>query len=143
MTYGMAKYMLYAEYISKRAGTFIAALAVLSACANGANVASPMDDTDLAAAQQPQPPAPVFVQSDLLGRSAQELDARLGQPVLVRAEGSGELRTYDFADCALLVLLKQGEGAVKQSALLYAGAKHADSQKPSLDSCLARGPTPS
>lgn len=91
------------------------------------------------AAKPPLPSRPAFVAADLAGKDAATLDALLGAPDLTRAEGAGEFRRYDLADCALVIILYPDERGAKRSVRLDAGALDTAAEKPDLDRCLARG----
>ncbi|MEM9169307.1 MAG: hypothetical protein AAGC56_06595 [Pseudomonadota bacterium] len=120
---------------ARRAGV-AAAFVALAACASAPDGASTAPASASRASSTPAPPAaPVFVQSDIRGKSADAIDALLGAPGLVRREGRGEFRRYALARCNLVVILYPPEGA----GHLEAVAGEAGAAKPDLDACLAAG----
>jgi hypothetical protein len=117
-----------------RAGGFmiVASLLAASCAATGA------DTAPRTAAKAPR--NPVFVESDLLGKSSAALDGLLGKPALVRREGPGEYRRYAFAECALIVILYADDTGMSAVRRLDAAAKASGAPKPDLGHCLAAGP---
>jgi hypothetical protein len=85
------------------------------------------------------PSKPAFRAAEIEGKTADDLDALLGAPDLLRIEGAGEFRRYMLADCALLVILYPDEKGIKRAAEIDAGALRSGEEKPNLDVCLARG----
>jgi len=118
-------------------GFLMALLLGLGACASDGRRPTAPEPTPVIAPTAPA--APAFLTEDVLGRTAGEIDARLGAPALVRREGAGEFRRYDLARCALIVLIyPDTEGrAVAEHA--EAGALATDARAPSLEDCLAAG----
>ena len=79
--------------------------------------------------------------SDVLGASADEIDALLGEPALVRREGAGEFRRYGLKTCSLIVILYPDENAAVPPAAAHveATALNSDEEKPDPEDCLAKG----
>jgi hypothetical protein len=116
--------------------SLVAAALIASGCAtvdSGAPAAAtPSVTKDL-------PSKPAFRAAEIEGKTADDLDALLGAPQLLRVEGAGEFRRYMLADCALLVILYPDEKGIKRAAEIDAGALRSGDEKPDLDLCLARG----
>ena len=95
------------------------------------------------ASQSPElPPAPlepIFELDDVLGRRANDVDAILGSPALIRREGNGEFRRYGLRDCALIVILYPDEQGVVRVAHVDAAALRSSAPKPDVQRCLAAG----
>ena len=107
-----------------------------AACAS-----NPSPTPDQAAASIALKPSdPVFLKTDLLGKTADTLDNLLGEAALVRREGAGEFRRYSLAKCGLIVILYPDDGgSVLRAIHLDAAAKSSEEEKPALDGCLAAG----
>lgn len=92
------------------------------------------------AAAPPEPAGPVYQLSDILGAGADDIDALLGEPALIRREGDGEFRRYGLKSCSLIVILYPDESAQKPiAAHVEATALHANEAKPVPETCLAEG----
>lgn len=115
----------------------LAIAALLSACASGGVKAPPAPGST----SGPAAPAgkPLHRVSDVLGKSAGELDARFGAPALIRREGAGEFRRYTLSTCSLIVILYPNDKGEKTAGYADAAAKTADAAKPDLNACLAKG----
>ena len=115
------------------------AFITLSGCAATTNPGPPLQK-----ATSTTPAAPAFKADDVMGKSAQEIDALFGDPALKRREGNGEFRRYALADCNIIVILYPDEkdtGSEPPSHVrtFYASAKTAGAAKPDADRCLATG----
>ncbi len=115
---------------------------LLSACATGPATTGERS-APAAAAAKAVPAKPVFARADVIGKSAKEIDERLGPPQLTRIEGPGEYRRYALAACNLVVILypeeQAGPGREARSTHVEAAAKRANDPRPDLDACLAAG----
>ena len=116
----------------KSVAAAIAPLA-LAACATTSPLAPARDEAGIA------PKPPVWLISDISGKSAAALDESLGEPDLVRVEGAGEFRRYRLAACSLIVILYPDETGVKHAQGLDASALESGDDKPDLEECLAAG----
>ena len=121
--------------IRKLCGALVVLFNVAACASNGALEQRPIDQPQASVA----PGKPVFVQKDILKKSASELDAKLGIPALIRKEGAGEFRRYTMVRCALIVVLYPDDTGVMIAEHLDAAAKTSDETRPSLDMCLAGG----
>lgn len=83
----------------------------------------------------PSPAPQALTLATLRGLADTAVKARLGAPLLERAEGAGALWTYRLRDCALLVFL------VDQGGLKVVGAEASPLVRggpvPAVDACLA------
>lgn len=127
---------------SRAIGATCLSALLLAACATsqtatGGPSANPASRTKI------DPAKPIFARADVLGKSAGEIDARLGPPQLTRIEGPGEYRRYALAGCNLIVVLYPDEqaaaSAAPRSTHIEAAAKRANDPAPDLDACLAAG----
>ncbi|MDA0784654.1 MAG: hypothetical protein O3B37_00035 [Proteobacteria bacterium] len=124
----------------------LAALLTLSACA-GASVPAPAErqtatppPARVATTNRPPSPAstaPKLRISDLIGRTAAQLDAQIGAPDLVRSEGEGELRIYRNAACILHVFAYP-RGDVRQATHIEARTPEGQIVGAEADDCLSR-----
>ena len=115
----------------------IAALfsSLCAACASGGGASTSANAPQAAIA----PTAPVFVLSDVMGKSAEALDAQFGAPALTRREGEGEFRRYDLKECGLIVILFPEPENTPKAVHVDATAKSSAEAKPVVDACLAAG----
>ena len=76
-----------------------------------------------------------------MGAGADEIDALLGEPALVRREGTGEFRRYGLKTCSLIVILYPNENPAEAdvAAHVEATALHSSDEKPDIEACLANG----
>lgn len=87
----------------------------------------------------PVPTAPAFAESDFLDKAPGELDALLGDPALIRTEGSGQFRRYDTSTCRIYAVVTQGKGGRARVASISAGPLVAGDPAPSFGSCFVTG----
>lgn len=115
----------------------------LAACASngepGAPAPAPAAATIRPGVPVYNPAKPAFTTRDVLGKTAQELDARLGAPALIKSEGVGELRRYDLSACALVVLLKRDGAKAATSRDVYASKRTSTGPDVDLQTCLGVG----
>lgn len=114
---------------------FIAAAVLLAAGCATAPAVAPSG----AAASAARPASAAFRMADIENRTGAELDARLGQPALVRIEGGGEFRRYAFAECSLMIILYPDETGVRRMRRADAAALVAGNDNPGVEECLASG----
>jgi hypothetical protein len=80
--------------------------------------------------------APAGSSPALVGLSAKDLRARLGEPDVANGEGAGALWTYRLPDCAVLVFLED-KGRGLKVAGAEAGPRRRGEAVPGLETCLA------
>lgn len=112
----------------------IAFALVVSACATAR---APDPAPEVVAPETP--PAPVYLLSDILGTTPEEVETLLGAPALVRAEGAGEFRRYALNECSLIIILYPNDNGDTRTAHVEATALSSGEEKPDLDACLAAG----
>ena len=81
-------------------------------------------------------PRPKLRISDLISSTAAEIDARIGEPVLVRRGDNGEVRIYRNTACVLHVFAYPKNGTIRAvhiEARTQAGRLNGDA----LDNCVA------
>lgn len=112
---------------------FLAGGLIFTSCA-----AAPEEPAVIALPEEPQGPA--YQLNEVLGASADDIDALLGAPALVRREGSGEFRRYGLKACSLIVILYPDESiGVPTASHVEATALRAGDDKPDPEMCLAKG----
>ncbi len=108
---------------------------LLAACGSTRNAPAPV----AVETAPPEPAAPAYVMSDIMGAGPAAIDALLGVPALTRKEGAGEYRRYSLSRCTLIVILYPDDTGAPRAAHVEATALSSGAEKPALDDCLAAG----
>ena len=83
--------------------------------------------------------APAYSYGGLLGLDQDQARARLGQPDLAQAAGSGAMWTYRLNDCALFLFFRSADGQPLAVSGAAAGQRRRGQQVATLEACIAAG----
>ena len=83
--------------------------------------------------------APAYTFGGLLGLDQDQARAKLGQPDLAQAAGSGAMWTYRLNDCALFVFFRSADGQPLAVSGAAAGQRRRGQQVATLEACIAAG----